>query len=158
VPAVADPAETDAVARDVRLREATLADAAALARLMGVLGYPTSAAAMASRLEVIGASAGSRTVVAEVEGEVRGMVGLRRVIGYEMDGSFVLLIAMAVDAAWQGRGIGTALVREAECWAREQGAGAIALTTAKHRAGAHRFYERLGYAATGLRFVKRLDR
>ncbi len=65
-------------------------------------------------------------------------------------------MAIAVDEEWQGAGIGVALVREAEAWARPVGATAIALNTGDHRHAAHRFYERVGFAATGLRFVKRL--
>jgi hypothetical protein len=30
------------------------------------------------------------------------------------------------------------------------------VTTALHREGAHRFYERIGYAKTGLRYYKEL--
>jgi hypothetical protein len=31
----------------------------------------------------------------------------------------------------------------------------VHLTTALHREGAHRFYERIGYARTGYRYVKK---
>jgi GNAT superfamily N-acetyltransferase len=52
--------------------------------------------------------------------------------------------------------VGTALVQAAEAWARYAGAARVHLTTATHRDGAHAFYRRLGYAATGTRFFRRL--
>ena len=53
---------------------------------MGVLGYPTSAERMPSRLEAIIADSDYHTAVAEVNGQVRGMVVLRRGLAYELDG------------------------------------------------------------------------
>jgi GNAT superfamily N-acetyltransferase len=47
-------------------------------------------------------------------------------------------------------------MRAVEAWARENGAASLHLTAARYREGAHRFYERIGYEATGLRFVRRL--
>jgi GNAT superfamily N-acetyltransferase len=44
----------------------------------------------------------------------------------------------------------------AEDWARQRGAGEVMLTTHKHRTGAHNFYRRMGYEATGYRFYKEL--
>lgn len=142
--------------RTVHLREATPEDAVPLARLMGVLGYPTTPEAMRARLAAVGADPDYHTIIAEADGEVRGMVGLRRGVLYEADHPYIQMVALVVDAEYQGSGIGTVLVQEAEAWARAQGAATITLTSGKHRQPAHRFYERLGYELTGLRFVKKL--
>lgn len=139
---------------EFRLRPVDLSDSADVAHLMGVLGYPTSAEQMRARLTAIIADPDYHTVVAEVGGQVRGMVGLRRGHLYELDGPYVQLVAIVVDSDYQGRGIGAGLVRYAEVWARDQGATRISLTSGKQRHPAHRFYERLGYEAIGLRFVK----
>ena len=141
---------------EFRLRPVDLSDSAVLALLMGVLGYPTSAEQMCARLNAILADPDYHTVVAEVAGRVRGMVGLRRGHLFELDGPYVQLVAIVVDADYQGRGIGAALVRYAEAWARDQGAARISLTSGKQRHLAHRFYERLGFEANGLRYVKGL--
>jgi len=50
--------------------------------------------------------------------------------------------ALVVDEALRGRGIGLALMREAEAWAAARGLASVALHT--RHAGA--FYTRLGYA------------
>ena len=61
-----------------------------------------------------------------------------------------------VRRAWRGRGVGAAIMAEAERIARERGAYALALVSNKKRADAHRFYERLGYARSHEGFRKRL--
>jgi GNAT superfamily N-acetyltransferase len=139
----------------VILREATAEDVPALVPLVAALGYPTDAARLGAAMAAILAHPDYRTVVAEEGGRLLGLAGMRRGLGYEV-GLFVQFAALVVDPDHQGRGIGRALVREVEGWARSLGAEVVTLNSGHHRAGAHRFYERLGYAATGLRFVKRL--
>jgi GNAT superfamily N-acetyltransferase len=53
-------------------------------------------------------------------------------------------------------GIGRRLMERIEAWLRDHGATRLTLTSGKQRTEAHRFYRRLGYEETGLRFVKRL--
>lgn len=73
--------------------------------------------------------------VLRVEGSVRGVVGLEPV------GQTALLRSLAVDPAVQGQGYGTALVREAEAHAREQGLDVLYLLTTT----AAGFFAELGY-------------
>jgi ribosomal protein S18 acetylase RimI-like enzyme len=47
-------------------------------------------------------------------------------------------------------------VAELEAFARQHGCDRIIVTTANHRDGAHRFYDRLGYEFTGRRYAKSL--
>jgi ribosomal protein S18 acetylase RimI-like enzyme len=65
-------------------------------------------------------------------------------------------MTFVVGSRNRGRGIGRALIRAAEERAGERGAGHITLTTHKRRAGARRFYRRMGYEDTGYRFYKTL--
>ncbi|HEX2191193.1 MAG TPA: GNAT family N-acetyltransferase [Longimicrobiaceae bacterium] len=141
---------------DVLIRTAHAGDAAGLARLVTHLGYPTGAAEMAARLEPILPDPAYHTRVAEAAGELVGMVGVFRGHAYSYDEPYARVLALVVDPARRGSGIGAALMREAEAWARRAGAGSVHLTTATRREGAHRFYERLGYQATGLRYRKPL--
>ena len=65
-------------------------------------------------------------------------------------------MAFAVSPEHRGRGVGRALISAAEDRAEQRGAKDTMLTTHKRRAGAHEFYRRIGYEATGYRFYKEL--
>ncbi|TXR56911.1 GNAT family N-acetyltransferase [Quadrisphaera setariae] len=58
------------------------------------------------------------------------------------------LEAVRVAAAHRSSGLGTAMVGWAAEEARRRGCALVQLTTDKRRTDAHRFYERLGFAAT----------
>lgn len=148
----------DRSARDgtaVSVRRATDADAAAIAPLLGHLGYPASAPDLPERLSRLRA-AGDDAFVAEAEGRVVGLatVHSRAVLHHVLP--VAQLTALVVPPDVRGRGVGRALVSEAEQWARERGADRLVVTTALHRAEAPLFYERLGFEHTGRRYVKRL--
>ncbi len=59
-----------------------------------------------------------------------------------------LLESMVVDEAYRRKGVGAALLREAERLAREAGCYKLALSSNLARRGAHRFYSRLGWKRT----------
>ena len=46
------------------------------------------------------------------------------------------------------------MVKAIEEWARSHGCKRVTVTTGLHRAGAHQFYERLGFEHTGRRYAK----
>lgn len=140
----------------VRIRAAGNADVAALAELMGHLGYPTAPEVMRGRMERMAADGDYETLVAEREGRVVGMAGLERCWAHNVEGPMARLIALVVEPGERGRGTGAALVAAGEEWARAQGARSLRLNTATHRERTHEFYRRLGYEQTGLRFVKKL--
>jgi GNAT superfamily N-acetyltransferase len=137
---------------NVVVRPATVADTPALARLATQLGYPSDPAAMPGRLGRLAADSNAAAFVAESDGTVVGMatVHLRYTINHESP--IAQLTLLVVDEANRIRGVGRALVRAAENFAKGRGAKRINVTTALHRAGAHAFYERLGYTHTGRRY------
>ncbi|MDW8358600.1 GNAT family N-acetyltransferase [Thermus sp.] len=63
---------------------------------------------------------------------------------------FAVMESVAVAQEAQGQGIGTQMVRHALEEARRLGAYKLALSSALHRKGAHRFYKRLGFRVHGL--------
>ena len=65
-----------------------------------------------------------------------------------------------MDEGFRGRGIGRALVAEAEKWAREKGLETLRLRANAVRTEAHKFYLGLGFKNTKqqLVFVKSLAR
>jgi N-acetylglutamate synthase-like GNAT family acetyltransferase len=140
----------------VEIRDARPEDAAALARLIDQLGYPTSAEAVAARLQRLEASPADRLFVAELDGEVVGAASLHVSLTLEYDEPVAKLSAIVVDERHRRGGIGEALARAVENEARAQGCCLVFLTTAERRADAHAFYRRLGYEETGRRFAKPL--
>lgn len=142
---------------DIRIRPPTEADLSTLAALMTELGYPATPEQLHRRLARIAGNRDYATIMAEVDDEVAGMIGLQRGWAYEHDRPFVRILALVVSERMRGRGVGARLVAEAEAWAREHGAYAVHLTTSLHREEAHRFYERAGFERTGWRYVRRMD-
>jgi N-acetylglutamate synthase-like GNAT family acetyltransferase len=140
----------------VEIRDARPEDAAALARLIDQLGYPTSAEAVAARLQRLEASPADRLFVAELDGEVVGAASLHVSLTLEYDEPVAKLSAIVVDERHRRGGIGEALARAVENEARAHGCCLVFLTTAERRADAHAFYRRLGYEETGRRFAKPL--
>ncbi|HTO54594.1 MAG TPA: GNAT family N-acetyltransferase [Myxococcota bacterium] len=139
-----------------QIRVARLSDAKPIAMLVTALGYPTNASDMHARLEALLSDATYSTFLAEVAGEVVGMAGVCIARFYEKNGHYARLVALVVSETSSGKGVGAALVREVEKWAREQGASEIFLNSGVQREGTHSFYEKLGYRETGVRFSKEL--
>ena len=80
-------------------------------------------------------------------GAARAVVGLG--LGQYRPGRGELYIdGIAVSASARGRGIGTALLQEAETIARENGFDKVRLDVIDSNLGAQRLYQRLGYQVT----------
>jgi GNAT superfamily N-acetyltransferase len=136
------------------VREPTARDADALARLSTQLGYPADAASMPQRISRLADDPNARAFVASDGEHVVGVttIHLRDTLNHPTPIAQITLLV--VDETVRSRGAGRALVEAAEAWARSRGAKRVAVTTALDRAGAHAFYERLGYAHTGRRYAK----
>jgi ribosomal protein S18 acetylase RimI-like enzyme len=60
-------------------------------------------------------------------------------------------IGMAVARAWRGRGVGSALLKEAIEWARGRGLHKLSLSVFAHNTAAVGLYRKFGFAEEGLR-------
>lgn len=140
------------------VRLARAEDAAAIAPLSAQLGYPVTIAEIVSRLATILPDPAQLVSVAEVSGEVVGWIHAARYLTLE-SGSAVEIRGLVVDEHHRGMGLGRALLRHAEDWARAGGAGAVRLRTNIIRIDAHAFYRHLGYSVvkTQHAFRKPLD-
>jgi len=139
------------------IRDAKLTDAPALAALMCELGYKTTPAEMRRRLKSILDDVNYRTLVAEVDGKVCGMIGTLAYASYEHNDPSGRILAVVTLANARRRGIGRALIASAEKAFAQKAVTRVSLDTRLTRKDAHQFYESLGYERNGWRFVKQLS-
>lgn len=91
----------------------------------------------------------NRLLIAERDGETVGTLQITFIVGLSRRGAKRALIeAVRVAASYRGKGIGEEIIRGAIDIARQNGCSMVQLTTDKSRKDAHRFYERLGFAAS----------
>ena len=135
------------------VRPATAADAAAMSALFAQFEHPTPAEPIPARLARLAAHQG-HAVVADSDAGLLGVATAQIVWSLVEDAPRAMLTALVVREDTRGQGVGRALVSAIESWARSHGAARVVVTTALRRAGAHAFYERLGFEFTGRRYVK----
>ena len=141
----------------MELREARAADAPGIAELLDQLGYPTTPEQVEARLARLAVSGDDATWVADEDGAIIGLAGIHVSASLEHEGDVAKVSEIVVDERFRRRGIGGALLTEAEREARRRGCVLLFLTTAERRKDAHAFYRRLGFEETGRRFAKALD-
>jgi len=119
--------------------------------LLRQLGYEVGIENLAGRLAHVLAAPDHRVVVAEHDGRVAGLmhVFIRPALEKPCE---VVVQALVVEEALRGRGIGQALMQDAEAWALARGLRSVALHTSRAEA----FYTRLGYARiAGAEFMRK---
>lgn len=128
-------------------RPATPDDVPALTELAGELGYPSTTAAVAARLEDLLARPEHLVLVAEESGEVRGWIHAQESRSLAGD-PCALVTGLVVAERARRAGLGRALLARAEDWARARELGAVRLRSRLQRHDAHAFYTSLGYRET----------
>jgi GNAT superfamily N-acetyltransferase len=131
-------------------------DAAAIADLLGELGYPATREEVLVRLEHVSAYPHAIVLVAELDGRVVGVATGHAFPSIHVTSIVAWLSTLVVSATHHGRGVGRGLSGAVESWARDLGAVRISVSSGLHRAEAHAFYEHLGYDRSGLRLTKPL--
>lgn len=138
------------------IRKVRRADAAAVAELLGELGYPCSAEDAGRRLARLGRR--NDAVFAAVDGRrVVGIVAIHLSYMLHTDSRWCRVTALVVAESHRRRGVGDALLRHAEECAVAGGAWGVELTCNERRKEAHRFYTRRGYSERRKRFFKSLQ-
>jgi cytidine deaminase/GNAT superfamily N-acetyltransferase len=159
------PAEETLTAggRLYRVRRARPEDVAGLVALLAddVLGRDresTAAEAYREAFEEIDADPRHLlAVVVAQDGALAGTMQLTILPGLSRGGARRLQIeAVRIAAGERGQGLGSAMISWAEEYGLRRGAVLAQLTSDNVRADAHRFYERLGYAASHTGFKKPL--
>ena len=139
----------------IAVREGTAADrdfVVDTARRFAAFGPP----AWRSAAEIV---AGERRtlLVAELDGRPAGFTFLEPAVDYftgRADGH-IGMVAVAETA--EGKGVGAALMRAAEDWARRNGYPRLHLNVFAGNDRARRIYERTGYEIETIRYVKKLE-
>ncbi len=127
-------------------RRAVPGDAPALVPLVEQLGYPSAPAAVRARLARVLERADHAVFVAEEGGALLGWIHVQAFESLSSE-PCALIAGLAVDVEHRRRGVGRTLVAAAEDWARAHGLVTLRLRSRDSRAGAHAFYERLGFRA-----------
>jgi GNAT superfamily N-acetyltransferase len=141
---------------EVAVRSARLEDADQLARLFGQLGHPQTGDALHGQLEKLLVDPRADVLVADDRGALVGAATYFLVPVVHDSRPWCRITTLVVDGTLYGQGIGRMLMSAAEAAARDASCSRIEATSALHRTGAHRFYERLGYRRTSAHFLKRL--
>lgn len=136
------------------IRPAAASDADAIAALFTDEGYPAGPSDIRERLTRF-ASAHSQVFVAEHEGALLGFIALHAIPRFEHDDRIVRIVALVVDAGARERGVGSALMAEAERVGTDLKAAFIEVTAGHHRPEARRLYESSGYDATVAAYLRK---
>jgi GNAT superfamily N-acetyltransferase len=143
---MASPANRLASAK-LKIRRARRGDAERIARLSGELGYPASAAQVATRLRQLKPTSKHAVFVAESSDAATGLIGWLHV-----SVSHLLEIDMRAEVnglivaeGHRSAGAGAKLLEAAEEWARRRGCSGMNVRSNVIRERAHEFYERNGY-------------
>jgi ribosomal protein S18 acetylase RimI-like enzyme len=138
----------------ISVRPATGADAPAIAALFTDEGYPAGPTDIGTRLTHFD-SPQSRVVIAEHEGATLGFIAVHAMPRFEHDDWILRILALVVDAGARERGVGRALMAEAERIGTEVGAAFVELTAGHHRPEARHLYESLGYDSTVTAYLRK---
>ncbi len=140
----------------IHIRATRDGDAADIAGLITLLGYPCTPEEAAVRMQAVAGEPDQALLVAERNGRLCGLLALDMMFYLPLGARTCRIIAMVVESRHQRSGVGRELLLAAEAWARQGGAARIELTSAAHRQQAHAFYRACGYGDGALRFVKHL--
>jgi N-acetylglutamate synthase-like GNAT family acetyltransferase len=138
------------------IRDATNADAAAIARLLGELGYPDNEVAVRRRLARFRADPASRVQVAVIERDVVGLVATHLVPRFDSEELSCRIVDLVVGTNTRRQGVARELIAAVEAQARSGGANRIDVASAEHRGDAHAFYRALGFDGRSRNFSRRL--
>lgn len=139
-----DPDLADPPASALRVRAMNAADSAGVAALMPHLGYPSTEADIAARLQALLAWPDNAVFVAEQEGKIAGLCQIHGVRLIASNG-YAEIAALVVHSDCHRRGIGTRLLEQALSWAQDRRYERVRLRSGVQREPAHRFYENRGF-------------
>lgn len=137
------------------LRAASVADAAQISQLISELGYQADIVALQGRIERLVSRTDHRVIVAETDSlELAGWLHAHASEALE-SGFRVEILGLVVGSRFRRHGVGRALVRAAEAWAKELACDTLVVRTNVTRVESHPFYAALGFAQVKTQAVYR---
>ena len=140
----------------VRVRRACIEDGAAIASLLGELGYPNTTRFARRKIKKLLSAKNDCLFVADRRGKAVGFVSCHIVPLIHQTGNLCRVTALVVAHEFHGEGLGHKLMLRVEKYARAQRCVKIEITSGERRLWAHDFYRKLGYQETSKRFLKSL--
>jgi GNAT superfamily N-acetyltransferase len=129
----------------ITLSEIALADLEAITALAAQLGYPEPVETFRTRFAKIAKDPAHKLWVAKIGDKIMGWTHVHRTAPAMITPDMAEVSALVVDEKARGTGVGKALLKQAEDWARAQGLKTVKLYSNIKRAHAHEFYARQGY-------------
>ncbi len=141
---------------NLKVRRAVRSDLPRLLELLAddILGKNRDAAdsddaCYVQAFEAIATDTNQYLLLGELDGRVIAMLQLTFIPGLSRRGALRANIeAVRVDSSLRGQGIGNWIIAQALLIAQDRGCDLAQLTSDRSRTEAHRFYARLGFAAT----------
>jgi GNAT superfamily N-acetyltransferase len=132
---------------NMKIRKARRADAERIAQLSGELGYPATAAQVATRLRQLKPTARHVVFVAESSDTAASVIGWVHVsVAHLLESDIRAEVnGLIVSECQRSAGAGAKLLEAAEEWARRRGCKGMNVRSNVIRERAHKFYERQGY-------------
>jgi len=140
--------------RQIDLRPAQPGDAPTIAALFTDEGYPAGPSDIVARLGHFDTPE-SQVIVAEHDESILGFIAVHAMARFEHDDQIVRILALVVDAGARERGVGRALMAEAERFGRARGAAFVEVTAGHRRPEARHLYESLGYDSTVTTYLRK---
>lgn len=145
----------------VKIRQATASDIPAMNELFRKdLGYEGCTLEIVEKQFTGLDNSREAVFVAEVGDDSGHIAGVIHIEKYNVlyFPTMANILGLAVAADFRRQGIGSALLKQAEEWARENGAHSMRLNSGESRKQAHEFYRTQGYTDNKkqLRFIKDL--
>ena len=147
--------------KKVKIRQATTSDIPAMNELFRKdLGYEECTMEIVEKQFAGLDNSREAVFVAEAEDDSSHIAGVIHVEKYNVlyFPTMANILGIAVSADFRRQGIGSALLKRAEEWARKNGACSMRLNSGESRKQAHEFYRAQGYTddKKQLRFIKEL--
>lgn len=139
------------------IRSVQLEDAAQIAKLSDLLGYPQSVQTAQQRINRLKDNHEHEIYVAQVL-DARVIGWIHSFISDSLvSGRQAIILGLIVDSDYRACGVGRLLIQSAEQWAQLQGCRRILVSSNVVRQPAHQFYQRVGYTPLKTQLVLHKD-